>query len=71
MQVFCTEELLHELAERVVISGAGACMVVVDKLASQKSRSEGPAQSKLALSSLFAMAVENRAGELEGEVSRT
>ena len=71
MQIFCTEKLLHELAERVVISGAGTCMVVVDKLASQKSCSEGPAQSKSALSSFFAMAIENRAGELKGEVSRT
>ena len=71
MQIFCTKELLHELAERVVISGAGSCMIVVDKLAGQKSRSKGPAQLKSGLSSLFAMAVENRAGELEGEVSRT
>jgi len=71
MQVFCTEEPLREVDEKVIVSEAGACMLVVDKLASQKPRREEPVQSKSALSSLFAMALENMAGQLEGEVSRT
>ena len=53
MQVFGTEQLLRELAERVIVSKASACMVVVDELAGQKARSEGPVQpSQLSAHSL-------------------
>lgn len=71
MQVFCSEKFLRGIAERVIVSEAGACTLVVDQLARQKPRSEGPVQPKSALSSLFAMALENMAGQLESEVSRT
>ena len=67
MQVSSTEELLRELTEWVIVSEAGICMLVVDKLASQESRSEGPMQSNLASCLFFAMALENMAGEPESE----
>ena len=71
MKVFCAEELLRELAERVIICEAGACMFVVDDLGCQKSCSEGPVQSNSALSSLFAMALESMANQRQGGVPRT
>lgn len=58
MKVFRIEELLRELAKRIVVVKAGTCMLVVYKLASQKSRSEGPIQFDSALSSLIAMVLE-------------
>ena len=71
MQIVGTEELLRELPERVVVSEAGACMVLVDKLAGQKARSQRPVQSSSAVSSRFATVPENMASKLEGDISRT
>lgn len=71
MQVFCFEELLRELAERVFVSETGTSMFVVDNFASQEPRSEGPIKSNSALSSLFAMESKKMANQPQGEMSRT
>ena len=41
-QVLCPEELLRKLAQGVIVSEAGACVIVVDELAGQEPRRERP-----------------------------
>ena len=41
-QVLCAEELLRKLAQRVIVSEAGACVIVVDELGGQEPRRERP-----------------------------
>lgn len=71
MQVFCSEELLRELAERVFVSETGTTVLVIDNFASQEPRSEGPIESDSASSSRFAMASKKMASQRQGEMSRT
>ena len=71
MQVLCTEELLSELAERVIVSEAGACMLIVEKLAGQKPCSERPVQPMSALKPFLTMTLKRMAGQLDVEVSHT
>ena len=39
-QVLCAEELLRKLAQGVIVSEAGACVIVVDELGGQEARRE-------------------------------
>ena len=72
-QILCTEELLRKLAQRVIVSEAGACVIVVDELAGQEARCERPDWVDVSCEhESFAAALERSwLDEREGEVSPT
>ena len=52
VQLFSSKEVLRAFTKRIVVVKAGTSMLVIDKLASQKPCSEGPARLKRSASPL-------------------